>query len=139
MRHQERDTRRACGLVLSVLLSCVMIGCGGARIGGKVMRGDIGTVVIVNATDPRLDEPGLGGIDVELSTPVAGRGGRVVLAKGVTDETGSFSLNAGPAKKLPSRLSIRAGGENEYEVRNTIFRPQAGEQVLVLMREPRSP
>ena len=127
-------------VVMFGLLACALLsGCGGTRIGGKVLRGDIGTVVIVNSTDPRLSQPGIGGIEIELSTPVAGRGGRVVLATGVTDDTGAFSLNAGPAKKLPSRLSIRASGENEYEVRNTIFRPQTGEQVLVLMRRPKTP
>ncbi len=140
MRHGRSGSRglRATGGAFAALALSTLAGCGGATVAGKVMRGNIGRVIIVNGTDERLDAPGLAGIEVEMSTPVAGRGGKVVLAETVTDETGAFSLRSGGAK-LPTRVSIRAGGAGEYEVNNSIFRPQPGEQVLVLMRPPKSP
>lgn len=138
-QNKRRSWRGTSAVALGAIGVLALAGCGGRTIGGKVMRGEIGRVIIVSTTDERLEDEGLGGIEIEMSTPVAGRGGRSIIAKGVTDEDGVFKLNAGASKKLPTRLSIRAGGEGEYEVRNSIFRPRAGEQVLVLMRPPKSP
>ena len=127
------------GAAMGATALFALSGCGGVTIAGKVMRGDIGRVVIVDGSDDRQLEPGLAGIEVEMTTPVSGRGGKAVLAQSVTDETGAFRLKPGGGGKLPTRVSIRAGGPGEYEVNNSIFRPRAGEQVLVLMRPPKSP
>ncbi len=141
MERRRRSTRQrlATGGALATLTLAGLVGCAGQAISGKVLRGDIGRVIIVSDTDERLVEPGLAGVNVEMTTSVSGRGGRTVLAKAVTDETGSFSLSIGGKTKLPTRMMIRAGASGEYEVNNSIFRPRPGEQVLVLMRPPKSP
>ncbi len=141
MRHRRSGGRRLilAGGAIGALAASTLAGCGAATIAGKVMRGDIGRVVIVDGSDKRLLEPGLAGIQVQMSTPVLGRGGKAVLGESVTDETGSFRLKVDGGAKLPTRVSIRASGSGEYEVNNSIFRPRPGEQVLVLMRPPKSP
>ncbi len=131
--------RPAFALAASGAALLSLAGCGGTTIGGKVLRGEIGRAIIITDSDPRLAEPGLAGIEVEISTPVSGRGGRAVLGTGVTDETGAFKINAGPSKNVPPRVAIRASAPDEYEVRQSIFRPRAGEKVLLLMRPPKTP
>ena len=138
MRILAHGTRRKALLTLAAATTALS-GCGGTIIGGKVLRGEIGRAIIVTDTDTRLADPGLAGVEVEISTPVSGRGGRAVLGSGVTDDTGAFRINAGPSKNVPPRVAIRASAENEYEVRQSIFRPRPGEQVLVLMRPPKEP
>ncbi|MFI4897178.1 MAG: hypothetical protein ACIARR_05070 [Phycisphaerales bacterium JB059] len=139
MRTTAGRTLRKPALAFIASGAALLAGCGGTTIGGKVLRGEIGRAIIVTDSDPRLADPGLAGIEVEISTPVSGRGGRAVLGTGITDDTGAFKINAGPSKNVPPRVAIRASAPDEYEVRQSIFRPRAGEKVLLLMRPPKAP
>lgn len=111
-------------------------GCSKFKVSGAVLRGEIGRAFLVSPTDPRLEEPGIPGVEIEVSSDGSGRG-RHVLATVVSDETGRFQFAV--PMPAPPRLAIRATKEGEYDVRTTVDRPTGGEQMMVLMRPPRAP
>lgn len=133
-------TRKAIGRLgagATLGLLAALGGCTAARIEGTAIRGEIGRAILVTHSDPRLSEGGVGGVKVEITTAVSGRGGEAVLASGTTDEQGAFSI---PVRgKIPPRVTIRASKDGEYDVRSTVARPVSGERMLILMRPPRTP
>ncbi|MEZ6242896.1 MAG: hypothetical protein R3B57_07605 [Phycisphaerales bacterium] len=134
-RTRARTGRWTRGAAAGLLL--VLGGCTAARVQGTAVRGEIGKAILVTHTDPRLAEGGVGGVKVEVTTAVSGRGGQTVLATTTTDENGAFSV---PIRgQVPPRMTIRATKEGEYDVRSTVARPGSGERVLILMRPPRTP
>ncbi len=133
----RRMTLARWGVPAALAAVTALGGCTATRVQGTAIRGEIGRAILVNPTDPRLSEGEIAGLKVEVATPVSGRGGLAVLATGYTDENGTFSI---PLRgRVPPRMTIRATKEGEYDVRSSIARPTSGEQVLILMRPPRTP
>ena len=125
-------------LLGGALAACMALtGCVATKIQGTAVRGEIGRAILVPANDARLGEGGLAGVEVTVSMGVAGRGTQAVLAPGVTDENGAFSIRV--RKRVPHMITIRATAEGEYDVRSSITRPTTGEKILILMRPPRAP
>ena len=53
--------------LLMLLASCfVLVGCGGYVLEGRAVRGEYSSAELVDADDPRLDAPGMSGVNLEL-------------------------------------------------------------------------
>ena len=77
--------------VLVVLLVSVLGGCGPYVLEGRVVRGDFGAIDLVDPGDPRLADPGLGGVSVEaIRDPMSL--GRKTVATATSQGDGSIRL-----------------------------------------------
>ncbi len=138
-RTQKRTPRRAGAWIACSVLAGLLVlgGCTATKIQGTAVRGEIGKAILVTYSDARLGEGDMAGVKVEITTAVSGRGGQAIIASGLTDENGVFSIPI--RSKVPPRMTIRATKEGEYDVRSTVARPASGERILILMRPPRKP
>ncbi|MEO1584637.1 MAG: hypothetical protein AAFR96_08705, partial [Planctomycetota bacterium] len=81
-------THRVALVSVAVLALQTLIGCSPVNIRCKVLPGEISTMAVVSASDPRFDEPGIA--DAEITVRQSGRAGRVVIR--TTNDKGSVGV-----------------------------------------------
>ena len=120
-------------LLLCALAFCLG-GCGGgaSKINGKVVRGDLSFIILVDANDPRLKGEGLPGAHVAIRS-VASRGGGL-LADGTSDKSGNVTLSVRDAGALlrPAEFSAELEGYQRTTAEMSI--PPVDKRILVLLK-----
>jgi hypothetical protein len=103
-----------------------------------VIESDISFVVVVDADDPRLDQPGIGGAAVRLQTDPS-KLNREVVGDAVTDEEGVFHIKVDRvgAGMFLYDVGVQAR-RSGFEPATLEFRlPPENRRVLVMMRPGR--
>ena len=126
-------------LSMFVLLACTLVGCAGHTFRGVVAPGDVSLATIVDASDARLNDPGISGIDVRLIREQQGAGRRVVLASGTTDDAGAFDMKLPSGFRARGKYLVTAQGPGIFGVQSRIYFPADNERVLVLAHERAQP
>lgn len=124
--------------VWAVLALCLMplTGCGYA-IQGRVVRGPVAEITVVDSSDPRLTEPNLtggGAVIVGLLEPER-PSDRRPLGKHVTDRQGRFKIpvDAFGSGLLEYEAQLIARREGHQAAVGTIPLPRRGERVLITL------
>lgn len=126
--------RRRVHAISAAVLGClaVLSGCSNSQsLTGRVLPGRAGLVTVVAADDPRMAEPGLGGVRVRV---VRGAGTPGSLSEGVSQADGSFTLRV-PAAGLSGRVDVVASGDAVLTARGSIYIPSGGRRVLVIVEQ----
>lgn len=120
-----------------LLLATVPIigGCSSYTLRGRVVEGEVAAVVVVNANDPRLKQPGLAHVRIDAVLDPRSLE-RQDLGAGLTQDDGTFSMpvNATGAGFLEYDLFIefhRRGFAPTVEPQMPL--PPAGKRLLVVM------
>lgn len=128
-------------LVRSLTLLAIFVGlagCQGYRLEGKVVSGLTSSVVMVDKNDPRLNEPGLQGVLVDVTIEPNELRPKNIGAD-VTDGDGFFGLpvretGAGLLEYDASVVATRKG----YKTLFWEFRlPPSNQRMLIIMEEGR--
>lgn len=118
-----------CGLAIATL-GFGLGGCETSRtVSGKVLPGPTGVATVVQENDPRLEEPGVGGVDVRISDGATGLGS---VAQTTTAPDGAFSLRV-PERAMTRRLEVLAEGEDIVRFRGSSFLPMDGRRLLIFV------
>ena len=109
-------------------------GCGGYVMQGRVVRGDLSYVQVVDADDPRLKGPGLGNVSLRLMME-PNSAGRKVAGETVSGGAGEFSI---PVDKIGAgyfEYDVALGARRRgYETAEGYFRlPKSGKRILVTL------
>lgn len=76
---------------VSVALACAAGACSPYTVTGRVVRGDSSYMMLVDEGDPRLDEPGIPGVQLKLTVD-PGKVQRKVVAQEMSGTGGEVSL-----------------------------------------------
>ena len=120
------------GLVgLAGTLAVSASGCAASRaVQGRVLPGPAGIATVVQANDPRLSEPGLGGVEIRLTD---GSGGMGSVAHAVSREDGSFSLRVSESA-MTRRLGLHAESDAIIAFHGTAHLPMDDRRLLVIVQ-----
>ncbi|RMD66106.1 MAG: hypothetical protein D6824_01455 [Planctomycetota bacterium] len=118
----------------ATLATTLSVGCAPYTLRGKVVEGDVSFIAVVDASDPRLDGPGLSGALLTLQTDPQ-RLNRKTVGSAVSGADGSFSI---PVNEVGAGLLIYDMGlkarKQGYSPTEQFFRlPPANKRVLVLL------
>ncbi len=131
----SRSVRRGGGFLLAIAAACGgLVGCA-YRIEGKVVAGDADFVTIVDADDPRLSMPGVGGTRISfVRDPM--RLNRAVAAKGVSDPEGEISIpiDAFGAGWLEEEWLVQAVRSDRGAAEGMVSLPRGGRRLLIMLR-----
>ena len=126
------------GVPATLLLLVLMLGgCGPYVLEGRVVRADFGAIDLVDGDDPRLADPGLGGVSVEaIRDPMSL--GRKTIASATSQGDGSIRLVISDfgAGFLEEDWELRATRQGE-EFASAIMRlpyDASSRRLLVLIR-----
>lgn len=117
---------RAAALALALL---TLAGCGSYTLQGRVVRGSYSGIMLVERDDPRLAEPGLGGVGVtvirdfdkpnreQVAAANSAADGSISLpikafGAGITEEEWLFSAGRAQADRLDTALSLPANAKS---------------------------
>jgi len=129
-------TRRDAHAAALLLICALFIGCGpGYELRGKVIRGDISFIALVDSDDPRLGEPGVAGVELRLQSD-PNKLSRETLGETISEGDGSFSIGvdrigAGLFMYDVGLSADRRGFEHATSQFNL---PPSGKRVLVILR-----
>lgn len=135
---KERYRSRLSGLIALTFWVCLLTGCSGRyAIEGRVIRGAVPSIEVVDGDDPRLTEPNAtgGGAVVqailEPDTPTE----RQVLGKQVTNGQGYFAIpvDAFGSSFLEYEAQLIARREGHQGTLGTIDLPRFGRRVLITL------
>lgn len=118
--------------LLTALVS-LLAGCGGMKVVGKVIPGAISYVGIVNQTDTRLAQPGVGGVAIRIDATPASGGTSATIASTTSAADGSFKLSIADDSWPTDRVQIRAMIDGYAAARGSVFLPRDGQSLLILM------
>ncbi|GAB4385372.1 MAG: hypothetical protein Kow0022_11000 [Phycisphaerales bacterium] len=117
-----------------VALFILLSGCGGMmKVQGKVIPGAISYVGVVDQTDPRLAQLGIGGVAIRIdATPVAG-GNSTTIVSTTSAADGSFKASIADDVWPSDRVQIRAMLDGYAAARGSVYLPREGQTLLILM------
>jgi hypothetical protein len=127
-------------MMRSALCACaaafvaLVAGCGGqaSRISGKVIRGDISFLVVVDSSDPRLKGEGLPGAQVEVrSTPERGA---VLLAGATSDAKGNLTLAVRDGSAILRPAEFSASLDGYVPTSSVMSIPPADKRLLIMLK-----
>lgn len=132
--HKRTATLSALALLL---VTCILTGCSSYAIQGRVVRGSVASIQLVDKSDPRLNEdnPTGGGAVIqgilEPDTPSE----RKSLGQVITNGQGSFALpvDALGSGFLEYEAMLIAQREGHQGVAKTIDLPRRGQRVLITL------
>ena len=113
--------------VALISLSCLLAlaaGCASSTLKGRVIKAEIGRVVVVGATDDRMETEGIADAEVTIS-----QGG--VLAKGTTNSSGEFTFSVRDDRMRSGPILVLVEGDGFFRVQNQVQIPNAGQAILV--------
>ena len=128
-------TRRAIGLPLALLTLFLMTGPGCSyALEGKVVRGAHGAVVLAQRDDPNLDQPGLGGVSIELTLDPGSIAPRS-LGTQLTDPDGRFRfpIDAAGAGLLEYDVGILCRHQGYQSLYQTMPLPAKRRPMLIVL------
>ena len=131
------NTRPIFALLVLLFFAVMMTGVGCASnsrtVHGRVIAGKAGVVTLVDAKDPRLDKPGIGGVLVRIMRP----GSSVTpMAEATAGSDGSFLLKLTERQAMAGRVEVVASGADILTCRGSVYVPGDGRRLLILA-EPR--
>jgi len=115
-------------------VAVALAGCETYRMRGHVMRGEVSYIEIVDADDPRLEEPGLSGSRIGAHLD-PGRLNRKFLGSTVSDSNGNFALTVDEfgAGFLEYDISVVAYRDNYFGAEQSFRMPSAKQRVLIIL------
>ncbi len=135
-RDQPRRWARGAWLVIAAAALLTAGGCQGYRLEGKVVRGLTSSVVIVDKDDPRLEEPGLSGVLVEVTLePESMRPKNAGADVTAGDGTFGLPIRETGAGLLEYEASVTAS-RKEFKTLFWQFQlPSSSRRMLIIMEE----
>ncbi len=128
------NLRSLATLGAGLLAAGALTGCsvGPSIVNGKVIRGDISFIVMVDATDPRLKGEGLPGAAVDLYS--SNERGATLLSHAVSDAKGNlvFSIKEGDVLMQPAEFD--AAKEGFARTSTVMAIPPVDKRVLVILK-----
>lgn len=131
----KRTRLRAWIVFLAAPVTAWLAGCAPYTLRGKVIEGDVSFIAVIDASDPRLDGPGLSGAMLRLETDPE-RLNRKVVGTAVSGPDGSFAI---PVEEVGAGLlmydmGLRAERQG-YAPAEQFFRlPGSDRRVLVILQ-----
>ncbi|KAA0214328.1 MAG: hypothetical protein DYG94_07575 [Leptolyngbya sp. PLA3] len=111
--------------------ACLLTGCGGMTVAGKVLPGEISYVGIVDHSDTRLKELGVGQVSLHIEPPVGSGSGAIATATSKPD--GSFKITIPTETWSTDRVQVRAMIDGYATARGLVYLPREGQSLLILM------
>lgn len=132
-----RRRGRVLGLIACLALGLGLAGCSSPTLQGKVVEGVTPGVVVVDADDPMLDQPGLAGAMVDVTLDP----GRMTAAEqggGISDAQGRFSvpLSSFGVGMLEYDVQVRARLRGYAPVARTLPLPNLGRKRFLIVLSP---
>ncbi|MGP1272656.1 MAG: hypothetical protein ACTS22_04930 [Phycisphaerales bacterium] len=121
---------RALVCLLGVVLLC-SVGCAPVSIRGTVIEGEISLIAVVDKSDPRLNQPGLG--DAVVVVQQTGRSGAVVERDARGDGRFYVPLKGTGALSAPMGVEVRAPGYVRA-IEESMPTPTKDQRLLVLLK-----
>lgn len=120
--------------VVALLAAMTLTGCTVYSLQGKVIEGDISYIAVVDASDERLDGPGLAGAAISLETD-PGKLRREHVGDAVSGAGGAFSIrvNRTGAGVLIYDVGIKAQRPGYEGVRQIFRLPPSGKRLLIFL------
>jgi hypothetical protein len=120
---------------LSLLVLCLFsVGCGASAsmVNGRVIKGDLSFILVVDASDPRLKEPGLAGANVAMSNTSASGGASI--ARVTSDSVGNVALPVRDTAALFRPAVFTAELEGYQRTTSEMSIPPTNKRVLVILK-----
>ena len=121
-------------VLAGVLGLLALTGCGGYQLRGKVIEGTFSGIEIVSKDDPRLGEPGVGGVSLHLQND-PNRLNRETIVRGSSGPDGSFELpvDLTGAGLLEYDVGLFARRKGLAPAQSAFRLPSSGRRVLITM------
>lgn len=119
-------------------LAAFAVGCESAVIHGRVVQGEAGIIASVTPDDSRKDQPGVGGVQIEVRTKDANAASKLV-GKATTDSSGAFTLPINESMQRRDRLQLFARNEGYLPLRSDFYLSDKEKLVLVVMKNIGTP
>lgn len=115
----------------------VLAACSPYTVTGRVVRGDSSYMLLVEEGDPRLDEPGLPGVQMKLTVD-PGKIERKVVAQEVSGPSGEVSLPVDElgAGLLDFTVGVIARKPGFSPAEGTFMLPKGGRTRLLIIMAP---
>lgn len=120
-------------VVVPAVAAAFLGGCESAAVHGRVVRGEAGIIAAVSEDDSRKDQPGVGGVQIEVRTKDANAASKLV-GKATTDATGAFTLPIGESMQRRDRLQLSARSAGYLPLRSDFYLSDKDKLVLVVMK-----
>ena len=128
----SRAIRSLFVLALLVAVTSQLVACGGYQLRGTVVRGDYSAIEFVQADDPRLDGPGIGGVSLHLQSD-PNKLNRETIARTTSAPDGAFAIpvDLPGAGFLIYDVGLYARKESYSPAQNLFRLPGKGKRVLI--------
>lgn len=120
-------------MALPATAAAFLGGCESAAVHGRVVQGEAGIIAAVSEDDSRKDQPGVGGVQIEVRTKDANAASKLV-GKATTDATGAFTLPIGESMQRRDRLQLSARSVGYLPLRSEFYLSDKDKLVLVVMK-----
>lgn len=120
--------------ILLVALLAPLGACAPYKLQGKAIEGDVSFITIVAADDPRLEGPGIPGVQVRLESDPQ-KLNREVAGDALTDAEGNFSIpfDKVGAGMLLYDVGIQARRKGFSPADSEFSLPPSGKRVLIIL------
>lgn len=131
---QRSAARRVVSIALILAVLPLLTACSTPALNAKVIRGHVSFVAVVENDDPRLEQPGLPGVTIQLHSNPESLG-RKPLGSTLTDDTGRAALNVDlPAAGLARyEIELIARKQGYAHARGTFIMPGSAKTILVFL------
>lgn len=129
-------------LIKSIFLLTTLLtltACGTVQYAGKVIPGQIGRPITIDASDDRINnQPGIPDLQVTLYNESQGGQPPKQLDQTTTDADGRFAFTLKPTYTPNGAVTVRVTGDHIYSARSKTYLPRDGQFMLfsVVLREP---
>ncbi len=121
---------RRIAVIIGLLSLLPLVGCSPVRIKCLVLEGELSTVAVVSASDPRFDEVGVEG--AEIIVRQTGRAGDVIIR--TTNASGRATIPLAGTGALSRPLSVEVTAEGYIPARiGQMPTPTKGQGLLILI------
>jgi len=121
--------------LLLALAAIPLTGCQqAAPVTGKVIRGDVSFIGVVEASDERLKLIGLQGAEVTATNDPNSPAAAAVLAKATSDAKGNFSLRIADQSTLTRATGFTAKKEGFLPASSAMPMPSEDRRLLVILK-----
>jgi hypothetical protein len=122
-------------LVWLAVVACAFLGgcsVGATKVSGKVIRGDLSFILVVDASDERLKADGLPGAQVQMHQG-ADRGGKLV-GEVTSDEKGNFVIPVKETAAILRAVELSATKEGYARSMGEMSIPPVSQRILVILK-----
>jgi len=125
--------------ILLLITVFALTACGSVQYAGKVIPGQIGRPITIDASDDRINnQPGIPDLQVTLYNEAKSGQPPKQLDQTTTDADGRFAFTLKPTHTPNGAVTVRVTGDNIYSARSKTYLPREGQFMLftVVSREP---